>query len=106
LQGLVKKSQSSEISGCCAVPVDFVQSYEMQCESENPLSGVTLIFFPPENLGEVSDEHGERFHQDIMDYGKAAPSKWTSSMLADYCWTLKRDAPETIYRQKSYASTF
>jgi hypothetical protein len=24
-----------------------------------------LIFFP-ENLGEVSDEHGERFHQDIM----------------------------------------
>jgi hypothetical protein len=34
--------------------------------SKNPLSGVTLGFFFPENLGEVIDEHGERFHQDIM----------------------------------------
>ena len=25
--------------------------------------------------------------------------KWTSSMLADYCWTLKRDVPEAIYRR-------
>ena len=32
-------------SGCCAGPVDFVQSYGMQCESENPFSGVTLGFF-------------------------------------------------------------
>jgi hypothetical protein len=37
----------------------------MQYESENPLSGVTLGFFL-ENLSEVSDEHGERFHQDII----------------------------------------
>ena len=28
-----------------------------------------LEFFP-ENLGEVSDEHGERFHQDILAIGK------------------------------------
>jgi len=62
LQGLLRKSQSSELSGCCAGPVDFVQSYRMQCESENPLFGVPLGFFSPENLGEVSDEHGERFH--------------------------------------------
>jgi hypothetical protein len=32
----------------------------------SPLSRVTLGFSFPENLGEVSDEHGERFHQDIM----------------------------------------
>jgi hypothetical protein len=33
----------------------------------------TWIFFP-KNVGEVSDKHGERFHQDIMDgYGKAVP---------------------------------
>jgi len=61
LQGLLRKSQSSELSG----PVDFVQSYGMQCESENPLFGVPLGFFP-ENLGEVSDEHGESIHQDIL----------------------------------------
>ena len=46
LQVLLKKSQSSELSGYCAGPVDFVQSYGMQYESENPLSGVTLGFFP------------------------------------------------------------
>jgi len=55
------KSQISELSGCCAGPVDFVQSYGMQYESENPLSRVTLEIFP-ENLGEVIDEHGEIFH--------------------------------------------
>jgi len=37
----------------------------MQYDSKNPLSVVTLGFFP-ENLFEVSDEHGERFHQEIM----------------------------------------
>jgi len=45
LQGLLRKSQGSEISGCCAGPVDFVQSYGMQYESENPLSGFTFGFF-------------------------------------------------------------
>ena len=64
-----------------------------------------LDFFP-ENLGEVSDEHGERFHPDILAMEKQYQGKWTSSMLADYCWTLKRDVPEADYRRKSYASTF
>jgi len=82
--------------------VDFAQSYGMQYESENPLFGVPLGFFFPENLGEVSDEHGERFHQDISAMEKRYQGKWTSSMLADYCcWTLKRDVPEANYRRKS-----
>jgi len=51
-----------------------------------------LNFFP-ENLGEVRDEHGERFHQDIMAVERRYQSKWASSMLADYCWTLKKDVP-------------
>ena len=57
-----------------------------------------LDFFP-ENLGEVSDEHDERFHQDISAKEKRYQGKWTSSMLADYCWALKRDIPEANYRQ-------
>jgi len=61
-----------------------------------------LDFFP-ENLGEVSDEHCERFHQDIMTMEKRYQSKWTSSMLADCCCTLKRDVPEAKFRRKSYA---
>ena len=60
----------------------------------------------PENLGAVSDENGERFHQDILDMEKRYQGKWSSSMLADYCWTLKRDAPGTKYRRKTYTCTF
>ena len=52
----------------------------------------------PENLGKVSDEHGERFHQDILAMEKQDQGKWTSGMLADYCWTLKRDESEASYR--------
>jgi len=59
-----------------------------------------LDFFP-ENLGEVSDEHGERFHQDIMPMEKRYQGKWTSRMLAGYCWTLKRDVPDAKYRRKA-----
>ena len=45
LKGFLRKSQSSEPSGCYAGPVDFVQSYGMQYESENPLFVVPLGFF-------------------------------------------------------------
>jgi hypothetical protein len=48
----------------------------------------------PENLGAVSDEHRERFHQDISNMVKQYQGKWSLSMLADYCWTLKRDVPQ------------
>jgi len=64
-----------------------------------------LDFFP-ENLGEVSDEQGEIFHQDIMATEKRYQGKWTSDMLADYCWTLKRGVSDAKYRWKSYASIF
>ena len=56
-----------------------------------------LGFFP-ENLGKVSDEHGERFHQDILATEKRYQGKWTSSMLAHYCWALKMDVPDGQYR--------
>jgi hypothetical protein len=57
-----------------------------------------LDFFP-ENLGEVGDEHGERFHQDLT-MEKRYQGTWTSSMLAHYCWTLKMDVPDAKYRRK------
>jgi len=64
-----------------------------------------LDFFP-ENLGKVSDEHDERFHQDIMAMEKLYQGKWTSIMLAYYCWTLKRDVPGAKCQRHPYASTF
>jgi len=59
-----------------------------------------LNFFT-ENPGEVSDEHGERFLPDIMAMEKRYQGKWSSSMVADCCWTVKRDVPEAKYRRKS-----
>ncbi|UYV81448.1 hypothetical protein LAZ67_20001231 [Cordylochernes scorpioides] len=52
-----------------------------------------LDFFP-DNLGAVSDERGERFHQDISSMEKRYQGKWSPGMLADYCWTLKRGVPQ------------
>jgi len=60
-----------------------------------------LDFFP-ENLRTVSNEHGERFHQDISTMERRYQGKWSPSMLADYCWTLKRDVPQA----KSSTVTF
>jgi hypothetical protein len=60
----------------------------------------------PENLGSVSDEHGEIFHQDISKMEKRYQGMWSLSMLADYCWTLKRDVPQATYSRKSTTVTF
>ena len=59
-----------------------------------------LDFFP-ENCGSVSDEHGERFHQDIAVMEKRHQGKWSPSMLADFCWTLRRDAPSNEYKRQA-----
>lgn len=48
-----------------------------------------LDYFP-ENLGDVSEEQGERFHQDLKEMERRYQGRWTKTMLADYCWNLKR----------------
>ncbi|GBP72152.1 hypothetical protein EVAR_49742_1 [Eumeta japonica] len=57
-----------------------------------------LDFFP-DNCGALSDEHGERFHQDIANMEKRYQGKWNVPMLADYCWTIYRDVPEAEYKR-------
>jgi len=55
----------------------------------------------PENCGAVSDEHGEHFHQDISSMEKRYQGKWNCVMLADYCWTLARDAPTMEHNRQA-----
>jgi len=43
-----------------------------------------LDFFP-DNLGAVSDEHGERFHQGISALEKRCHRQSSARMLSDYC---------------------
>jgi len=64
------------------------------------------IDFFPENMGNVSDEHGERFHQDIAIMEKRYKGKLSSAMLADYCWMLQRDAPDVCYKRASSSKHF
>ncbi|GFW16332.1 hypothetical protein TNCV_4264971 [Trichonephila clavipes] len=55
------------------------------------LTGVSF----EEEVGEArSDEHGERFHQDItaMERRYQGCRYQDESMLADYCWTVIRDS--------------
>jgi len=48
-----------------------------------------LDFFP-ENLGDVSEEHGERFHQDIATMERRYQGRWDTAMMGDYIWSLVR----------------
>ena len=59
-----------------------------------------LDFFP-QNLGDVSDEHGERFHQDISIMESRYKGKFTPNMMGDYCWTLQREKTSTINKRKT-----
>ncbi|QQP53101.1 Uncharacterized protein FKW44_005452 [Caligus rogercresseyi] len=60
----------------------------------------------PENLGSVSDEQGERFHQDIRDMEKRYQGRWDSHMMADYCWNIVRDNPNLQHKRRSSKRSF
>lgn len=60
----------------------------------------------PENLGDVSEEQGERFHQDIKEMERRYQGRWNVNMLADYCWMLQRDSSEASYTRRRTRRTF
>ena len=47
-----------------------------------------------ENLGDYSQEQGERFHQDIKVMQQWYEGRWDENMMVNHCWMLKRDAPQ------------
>lgn len=58
-----------------------------------------LDYFPL-NLGDVSEEQGERFHQDISVMEIRYQGRWNVNMMADFCWTLKRDIKTNNKKRK------
>ena len=64
-----------------------------------------LDYFP-ENLGDVSEKQGERFHQDIRTKEERYQGRWDSHMMTDYCWTLIRHCTEQSHSRISYKRTF
>ena len=59
-----------------------------------------LDFFPP-NLGEVSDEQGERFHQDISVIEGRYQGRFDANMMGDFCWDLQRESKGSSYKRKT-----
>ncbi|XP_074114262.1 uncharacterized protein LOC141537273 [Cotesia typhae] len=50
--------------------------------------------------GHTGDEQGERLHQDIREMASRYQGKWNVNIMADHCWTLKRDVPDENRKRK------
>ena len=55
----------------------------------------------PDNLGAVSKEQGERFHQDIKTMEKRYQGYWSESMMAVNCWCFIRECTDTTYSRRA-----
>ena len=60
----------------------------------------------PTKLDNLSEKHGERFHQDINVMEERYPGRWNVHMMVDYCWSLQRDCLITSHSRKSYKRKF
>ena len=60
----------------------------------------------PENLGDVSHQQGEHFHEDISDMEVRYQGRWNATMLADYCWSIKHDDTGASHSRKSVKRQF
>ena len=45
----------------------------------------------PDNYEMFCEKQGERFHQEIIVMDKRYQNQWNVSIIADYCWYLKRE---------------
>ena len=48
-------------------------------------------------MGEISDEHGELFHQELKEMENWYQGRITKNKLADYCWFFLRES-DTMYK--------
>ena len=60
----------------------------------------------PDNLGGVSEEQGERFHQAIKTMETRYQGRWDRHMMSDCCWSFMRDSNQDNYKRKSYKRVF
>ena len=56
--------------------------------------------------GTMSNEQGEKFHQDMRQMKKRYSGILRPVMMAEYCWSLKRDNPEAADKRDSEKRQF
>lgn len=87
---------------------EFLEAYaEMGCRMSIKIHFLKshLNFFP-NNLGQFSDEQGEKFHQELSQIEKRFEGKNRIRMLANYCWSLKRETDDSSYKRKRFSKHF
>ena len=82
---------------------NLLQSYQkLGCKMSPKIHFLHLhLDFFPGNCGAGSDEHGERFDQDVSSMAKRYQGKLNCAMLADCCWTSENDALTTEYKRQA-----
>ena len=78
-----------------------MKAHGVICHSNFTLWILIFIF----SLCDVSDEHDERFHQEISEIESRYKGKPSPSLLADYCWTLVRYS-KSSHRRSSVMKHF
>ena len=63
-----------------------------------------LDFFKS-SMGNYSKEHGECFHQDVMEFEKGYQGECNERMMGDYVWGLVRET-QTLHQRKSRKFVF
>lgn len=44
-----------------------------------------------DNIGDYSEEQGERFHQDMKVMEQCYQDRWDENVMANFCWMLKTE---------------
>ena len=57
-----------------------------------------------DNMGAYSEEQGERFHQDILDFERRYQGQYNQNMIGDDIWGLIRES-DFVYNRKSRKTT-
>ena len=105
---------STTFWGAKRVPKDkeLVQNLVKHCKILGAILSIELHYLSsplehfPENLGDVIDEQGLIFHQDIREMQSSYQGRWDQAMMADYCWCLKRYIPAEKHAKRSKRKKF
>ena len=86
----------------------LIESYEkLGCHMSLKLHFLhSHLDFFLDNLENVSEEHGERFHQDIQVMEKRYQGRWNEAMMGDYVWYLMWKCNTTYKRKIIQTSLF
>ena len=59
-----------------------------------------------DNMGDYSEEQGEKFHQDVKSFEGRYKGQYNKSMMGDYIWNLVRESELTYNRQSRKKTSF